>query len=145
MGSFSRVETSLPFNAYALLLSVSLIYITLPSSCSMWVSRLWSGSDGHYSATGQHRPQRHGCGFPFRAPRWCNVLQRSLWKSSCANVWQQHVLSGQRQRSANKSCHVMLIVSQNSASMCQPAPLEDRAIFSELQSNYVFNHYLVFP
>lgn len=62
---FSCVETSIHFNAYALQLSVSLIYIILPSSCSTWVSRSWSGSDGHYSATGQHRPSDTAAGFRF--------------------------------------------------------------------------------
>lgn len=36
--------------------------------------------------------------------------------------------------SANKSCHVILIVSQNSASMCQHAQLYNYAIFRELHA-----------
>lgn len=39
-------------------------------------------------------------------------------------------------RSANKSCHVMLIVSPNSTSVCQLSAND--AIFWELPANYVF-------
>lgn len=46
---------------------------------------------------------------------------------------------GGGRRPANKSCHVMLIVSQNSVSVCQPAPLQHGAIFSQLPAQLRFS------
>ena len=96
-----------------------------------------SGSDGVctvFDLTGQQQDNNASAFVPL-----CDVM---FPNDLCENPAVQMHYSSTCCRAAgvlaNKSCHVMLIVSQNSASMCQHAQLENYAIFSELPSNYVF-------
>uniref|UniRef100_A0A3P9KE94 SOWAHA-C winged helix-turn-helix domain-containing protein n=1 Tax=Oryzias latipes TaxID=8090 RepID=A0A3P9KE94_ORYLA len=78
-------------------------------------------------------------------PRCRDAPEGSLWRSSCANCKVAARPVRPWGSTANKSRHVMLIVSQNTASYVRACTSSQPCNFHRITTQLCFCHYLVFP